>query len=843
MKSFYPIPKRCFFAIVLSFFLLHSSFAQLRDYQNVVTKCYTGPALSVNNTMGTIVGNVNFASGIDIPVGHKVVDVIVEVVWSKSTVESCSDVAGAIDLGEVGFKIQGPTGGSRYLAASAATGGFASPPTSASFSGNTNVLNDTIVFRHEFPSLLPATLPVAGRDTVSANSEELDFYWGYEPYGDWSLLAIDDAPVGPNLCINQYCITLITCAFSELYAGCKANPTIALDAYGVHTFEFSDLDSLSDVSCITSAITFSPANVNCSNIGTPVVVTMTIRDHLDSVSSCVSMVNLIDATPPLMLCQNINTYLDGSGNSSISVGDIDNGSWDNCGMGSLSLSKTAFTCADAGANSVTLSAVDYSGNSNTCNSTVTVLDTVSPIALCQNLTIFLDGSGNASINASELNGGSSDNCSTTSFSASKTTFTCADTGVNNVTLTVDDGNGNSSNCVGLVTVMDTIYCLCPDPSWSVPTATSSSITSDASCLDSFGWTHYINSSSDEILLSLKIGSSGAVVPYNAVTLDPDGATDVFWVPGVAGNFVTNTDGAGFMKRKWDVAPTTQPTSPVGVRFYYSTEEYDAVNTEISNHAGTPLVAHTEMRFFKVLNGSDPFNIGSLLAADGIDLGHGTASTTEWTYSAFGSDHYAEFYVDGFSGGGGGGASGGAALPIELLYIRGEAQEKRNKITWASATENNTQYHLIERSINGFDNWTAIGRMDAAGFSLATIHYEFFDESPATIAYYRLKTIDFDEAMQVSQVVLIERGNNVFKVLSVYPIPTKNELYINFNLDSSSPVVLTLIDLLGQIIISKNYEAGSGTNRLSFDLSTFNAGLYFLRIDNGREQLLRRIVKQ
>jgi hypothetical protein len=764
MKSFYSIPKHYYFAIVLSFFLSNSSFAQLTDYQNVVTKCYTGPALGFNNTAGTIVGNINFTAGTDIPAGHRLIDITVEVVWSKSTAGSCSDVEGVIDLGEVGFKIQGPssTGGSRYLAASAATAGFSSPPTSASFSGSTNVLNDTTVFKHGFPSLLPATLPVAGRDTVSPNGQELVFYLGCEPYGNWSLLAIDDAPAGPNLCINHYCITLITCAYSELKASCKANTTIAIGAFGVYAFEFSDLDSISDVSCITKNLTFSPVSGNCSNIGTPIPVTMTIQDYLDSVESCVSMVNLIDATPTLMSCQNINTYLDGSGNASISVGDINNGSWDNCGIALLSLSKTAFTCADAGANSVTLSAVDYSGNSSTCNSTVTVMV--------------------------------------------------------------------STNC------------LCPDPSWTVPTASSSSITSNASCVDASGWTHYI-SSSDEILLSLKIGTSGAVIPDNAVTVDPSGATDVFWVSGVAGNFITNTDGAGFMKRKWNVVPSTQPTSPVGVRFYYTTTEYDAVNTEISNHAGTPLATHTEMRFFKVLNDSDPFNIGSLLAANGIELAHGTASTTKWTYSTFDSGHYAEFYVDEFSGGGGGGASGGAALPIELLYIRGEALKKRNKITWASAMESNTQYQLIERSINGFDNWTAIGRMDAAGFSLATIHYEFFDESPATIAYYRLKVIDFDEATQISQVISIERGNNVFEMLNVYPIPTKNELYINFNLDSSGPVVLTLTNLLGQIIISENYEARSGTNRLSFDLSTFNAGLYFLRIDNGSKQLRRRIVKQ
>ena len=53
-----------------------------------------------------------------------------------------------------------------------------------------------------------------------------------------------------------------------------------------------------------------------------------------------------------------------------------------------------------------------------------------------------------------MDGGSSDNCSGLIFSASQTTFTCADLGANNVTVTVADGAGNFSTCVAVVTVLD-----------------------------------------------------------------------------------------------------------------------------------------------------------------------------------------------------------------------------------------------------------------------------------------------------------------------------------------------------------------------------------------------------
>lgn len=61
--------------------------------------------------------------------------------------------------------------------------------------------------------------------------------------------------------------------------------------------------------------------------------------------------------------------------------------------------------------------------------TVTVGDVVAPTAVCQNVSVNLDASGNASIVATDIDGGSYDDCSATvSVSASPLTFSCADLG-------------------------------------------------------------------------------------------------------------------------------------------------------------------------------------------------------------------------------------------------------------------------------------------------------------------------------------------------------------------------------------------------------------------------------
>jgi hypothetical protein len=86
-----------------------------------------------------------------------------------------------------------------------------------------------------------------------------------------------------------------------------------------------------------------------------------------------------------------------------------------------------------------------------------VADMIDPVAVAQDLTVYLDASGNAVITGADLNNGSTDNVGVTSYTASKTAFDCDDLGDDNtVTLTVADAAGNESTDTSVITVSDTI---------------------------------------------------------------------------------------------------------------------------------------------------------------------------------------------------------------------------------------------------------------------------------------------------------------------------------------------------------------------------------------------------
>ncbi|MEZ5017569.1 MAG: HYR domain-containing protein [Flavipsychrobacter sp.] len=100
-------------------------------------------------------------------------------------------------------------------------------------------------------------------------------------------------------------------------------------------------------------------------------VTWTVTDIHGNTATCTQDVIVIDNQPPTALCKAYTLNLS-NGSGTVSPSDVDNGSSDNCGIASMSVSPNAFTCADAGNNNVVLTVTDVHGNTSTCTTTVTV---------------------------------------------------------------------------------------------------------------------------------------------------------------------------------------------------------------------------------------------------------------------------------------------------------------------------------------------------------------------------------------------------------------------------------------------------------------------------------------
>ncbi|MCB1718530.1 MAG: hypothetical protein KDK05_25630, partial [Candidatus Competibacteraceae bacterium] len=236
-------------------------------------------------------------------------------------------------------------------------------------------------------------------------------------------------------------------------AVCK-DITVSLDGNGLAVVTSLDLDGGSSDNCFgVTANAF--AVFTCSDAG-PNQVIVEFTDYSSNSSSCISNVTVEDTTPPTAICQNITVYLDNSGMGSYSPTDLDNGSTDNCSIQSYVSGMSSVSCANLGAILDSLYVYDPSGNVGKCAATITVVDTTSPVADCQNITVYLDASGNASISGNDVDGGSTDNCGITSRLVDPSSFSCANVGSNGVLLTVMDASSNEDTCTATVTVVDTV---------------------------------------------------------------------------------------------------------------------------------------------------------------------------------------------------------------------------------------------------------------------------------------------------------------------------------------------------------------------------------------------------
>lgn len=287
-------------------------------------------------------------------------------------------------------------------------------------------------------------------------------------------MTVTDASGNSSTCTATVTVTDVTAPI----ALCK-NITVALNPSGQANITAADIDNGSSDACGIATMTVSNTSFDCSNLGTN-TVTFTVTDNNGNTSNCTSTVTVEDNTAPVVSCKDITVALDVNGNASITASSIDNGSTDNCGIASLTINNSSFSCTDAGVNQVTLTATDASGNTSTCTANVTVVDNLQPVALCKNITIQLDANGEASISVSDIDFGSYDNCGSISYALSQTDFDCSDLGNNILVFTVTDGNGNTSICNPTVTVEDNT-----DPTISnIP----SNITTTGNCNPSVSWT-------------------------------------------------------------------------------------------------------------------------------------------------------------------------------------------------------------------------------------------------------------------------------------------------------------------------------------------------------------------
>jgi gliding motility-associated-like protein len=165
------------------------------------------------------------------------------------------------------------------------------------------------------------------------------------------------------------------------------------------------------------------------------------------------LISVGDTIPPEAISRNIKVYLDVNGNASVTTSQIDNGSFDNCELDTLFLSRYDFGCEDIGENPVILTAIDAVGLSGTSDAIVTVLDTFPPVVICRGpYEIQLDENAEYKLTVAEVLEDASDACGIDSMYVFPHDLNCDNIGLTTITLWAIGVNGDSSFCQTEVTI-------------------------------------------------------------------------------------------------------------------------------------------------------------------------------------------------------------------------------------------------------------------------------------------------------------------------------------------------------------------------------------------------------
>ncbi len=187
---------------------------------------------------------------------------------------------------------------------------------------------------------------------------------------------------------------------------------------------------------------------------------------------------------------------------------------------------------------------------------------------------------------------------------------------------------------------------------------------------------------------------------------------------------------------------------------------------------------------------------------------------------------------------------GVILPLTWGYVRASRKDDyANLVEWQTIQEHDTRYFEIERSEDA-KNFSAIGRVSAAGTSDKPLHYNYIDEqlkAGVQVYYYRIRQTDVDGRYNYSPIVSVTARDAVQQFeMTVAPNPGAAQL-MNVSVNGGEQLYhLSLTSVAGAMIWHTETLLSSKPTQV---LPRLSAGTYFLSVKgNGLSDTRKIVVK-
>jgi hypothetical protein len=170
----------------------------------------------------------------------------------------------------------------------------------------------------------------------------------------------------------------------------------------------------------------------------------------------------------------------------------------------------------------------------------------------------------------------------------------------------------------------------------------------------------------------------------------------------------------------------------------------------------------------------------------------------------------------------------SVLPIELLFFDSELANSSVKLRWATLTEINNDYFIVEKSSNGI-NFEEMSIVPGSGNSQEVSHYSIIDDQPNMgLNYYRLKQTDFNNNqvyIGTVQVKYIDESG-----VTLYPNPVLNNLRLTLKKQNiNTDILIEINNSNGAKVSKQNIKLENCNRTLKVKTNELTTGIYYVHI--------------
>lgn len=293
----------------------------------------------------------------------------------------------------------------------------------------------------------------------------------------------------------------------------------------------------------------------------------------------------------------------------------------------------------------------------------------------------------------------------------------------------------------------------------------------------------------------------------------------------------------YMERRWIMTSSFYPSgqdfpNDVFVRLPYTKDELIELNNMATTvTTGNPLdggnmnpATSSNLMLTKITGGMEDGGAnasdcsGTIRGINSSGNGNNFYSFLNTEYVVFNIGQFSEFFLHK--------NNEGSALPVKLTNFSASCDDIVS-INWTTATEQNSDYFVLEKSRDG-ESWFYVESQQAAGNSNSTINYRLSDENNwNSVTYYRLKQVDFDGKEEIYGPISVlcdgDKSN-----MKIYPNPNNGTFTIEVSSgESYSDVQLLLTDITGKIVTSKKVDISNGTTQVLMNDLDLRKGSYLV----------------